>query len=184
MENINIYDNFLTEGELSNCMMIIAQPNWSYGHTSSSMTGFNTPFWIMELNKYEFFTIHLKKKIETLLNKQFKIKRVYANGQAYGQDGSYHQDDTTANTYTFCIYLTCIENKHIDDAQGHIFFKLPDSKKITCIEPLYNRAIIFPSNYLHKGTSFCRYIQNMRVCIAFKLEEIQGTVGSPVRPLP
>ena len=72
----------------------------------------------------------------------------------------------------------------VDDIQGHIIFKLPNTTKLTCIEPLYNRAMIFPSTYLHKGTSFCRYVQTMRVCIAFKLEEIQGTYGSPGRPLP
>ena len=184
MENIGIYDNFLAAYELEKCKYIIAQPNWSFGHTSSSKTGFNTPFWIMDLNKYEFFTVQIKNKIETLLNKKFNINRVYANGQTYGQDGSYHTDDDRQDTYTFCIYISPIEQRMIDDTQGHIFFKLPNNKQLTCIEPVYNRAIMFPSNYLHKGTSFSRYIQTMRVCIAFKLEEIQGTVGSLGRTLP
>ena len=172
MENIVIYDNFLTEHELEKCKMIISQPNWSFGHTSTSKTGFNTPFWIMELNNYEFFTKQIKNKIEELLNKKFNIQRVYANGQTYGQDGSYHHDDERADTYTFCIYISPVEGRMVDDIQGHIIFKLPNTKQLTCIEPLYNRAMIFPSRYLHKGTSFCRYVQTMRVCIAFKLEEI------------
>lgn len=172
MENIVIYDNFLTEHELEKCKYIISQPNWSFGHTSSSKTGFNTPFWIMELNNYEFFTKQIKNKIEELLNKKFSINRVYANGQTYGQDGSFHHDDERPNTYTFCIYISPVEGRMVDDIQGHIIFKLPNTKQLTCIEPLYNRAMVFPSKYLHKGTSFCRYVQTMRVCIAFKLEEI------------
>lgn len=175
MDSINIYDNFLSNEDLMKCNEYISCEKWHYGHTSSSSTGFNTPFWHMDLMKNEFFTDYLKKKIEKKLNKQFKLNRVYANGQTYGQDGSFHQDDTKTNTTTFCIYTTQLPVDN-DDLNGYLYIKIPNNAKyIACIDPLYNRGVSFPSYYYHKGGAFNRYVQNMRICIAFKLEEILST---------
>jgi len=178
MESINIYDNFLSNEDLQKCNEYVSKGNWIYGHTSSSSTGFNTPFWHMDLMKCDFFTDYLKTKIEKKLNKKFKLNRVYANGQTYGQDGSFHQDDTKINTTTFCIYTTELPHNN-DDLNGYLYVKIPNnSKYIACIEPLYNRGVSFPSYYYHKGAAFNRYFQNMRICIAFKLEEIQPVISN------
>ena len=32
MENIQIFDNFLEESDISKCIEIIKQPNWEYGY--------------------------------------------------------------------------------------------------------------------------------------------------------
>lgn len=178
MENINIYDNFLSNEDLQKCNEYVFGSNWFYGHSSSSSTGFNTPFWHMDLIKYDFFTDYLKNKIEKKLNKTFKLNRVYANGQTYGQDGSFHQDDTKVNTTTFCIYVTPLPSNN-DDLNGYLYIKIPNNNKyIACVEPLYNRGVSFPSYYYHKGGAFNRYFQNMRICIAFKLEELQSTTST------
>lgn len=177
MDKINIYDNFLTNEELEKCRIITANPNWEYGHTSGTRNNSNiiTPFWYMELNKNYFFTDQLKCKIEEKLNKKFKILRVYANGQTFGQDGSYHQDSENDKHITFCIYIAPVPNECVRDLNGHILFQIPELDHfIVGVEPVCNRAVSFPSNYYHKGTTFCRYFQNMRICIAYKLEEIQS----------
>lgn len=183
MDSINIYDNFLSNEDLSKCNEYINDGTWKYGHTSSSSTGFNTPFWHMDLMKHDFFTKYLKDKIEKKLNKQFKLNRVYANGQTYGQDGSFHQDDLKITSTTVCIYMTPLPSNN-DDLNGYLYIKVPNNTKcITAIEPLYNRGVSFPSHYFHKGQAFNRYFQNMRICIAFKLEEIPSDKTTSTRLL-
>lgn len=133
---------------------------------------FNTPFWTMDLNDNKFFSEHIKKIFEKTFSKKFIVNRVYANGQTYGQNGSYHQDSTDPNTYTICLYLTYIKKEHIDTAGGYLYIKLNNEKYKVCYEPIMNRIIMFPSNYYHKGCAFNRYITDMRICVAWKLEEI------------
>ena len=61
----------------------------------------------------------------------------------------------------------------IDDIGGYIQFKIPEINPfIVDLEPLYNRGILFPSNYFHRGNAFSRYVPNLRICIAWKLEEL------------
>ena len=173
MEKINIYDDFLTAEEMAQCRKIISTSNWEYGHDSNSNSSINTPFWYMELITYDFFKIQIKNKIEKLMNKKFNVLRVYANGQTFGQDGCYHLDSTSEKDTTFCVYITPVPSDSIKDLNGHILFRIPTLHNfIVGIEPLCNRAVSFPSLYYHRGTSFSRYFQNIRICIAFKLEEI------------
>jgi hypothetical protein len=61
----------------------------------------------------------------------------------------------------------------MDSIGGNIQFKMPEIKPFLInIEPLSNRAILFPSNYLHRGLSFNRFISELRICVAWKLQEI------------
>ena len=105
---------------------------------------------------------------------KFKINRLYANGQTYGQDGSYHIDNVNEkkNEYTFCLYFSKISDEYVEAAGGYLFFKLPELKYKICYEPLFNRGILFPSDYLHKAHSYNRYVMDLRICVSYKLEEI------------
>ena len=67
---------------------------------------------------------------------------------------------------------TNISPEFVEMAGGNIFFKLPGYKYNICYEPIFNRGILFPSNYLHKSTSFTRFIIDLRVSVAWKLIEI------------
>ena len=171
MDKIIVQDNFLTTEELNICKNIIDNNKWTWNHTSNGKYTDN-PFWSMELSDNEYFTITIKNIIEKNFSKKFRVKRVYANGHTYGQDGSYHIDNVLPNHYTFCVYLTDIHNKNIDTVGGYLFFKFPDLNYKICYEPKYNRSIFFPSNYIHKATSFSRFVVDMRICVSWKLEEI------------
>jgi hypothetical protein len=172
MNNIKIFDQFLTSDELHKCQQITSESTWKYGH-SSTQVGIFTPFWYMELIHNDFLKEVIKRKIENITNKKFKVNRVYANGQTYGQTGQFHQDDTSEKSYTFCLYISPMEEKMIDIVEGYIQFKIPEINPfIVELEPLYNRGILFPSNYFHRGNAFSRYVPNLRICIAWKLEEL------------
>jgi hypothetical protein len=176
-DRIQIFDAFLTPEELQTCASTVKRPAWSFGQISQT-SPISTPFWMMTLTDDPFFSTHLKSKIETAANRKFTVQRVYANGQTFGQDGTFHQDDASDESYTFCIYT----NKQItaetaDDIGGEFIFKIPNSdndpfSRIT-VSPLYNRGILFPAAYFHKGLAFNRYCKGLRISIAWKLQEVR-----------
>jgi len=188
MDKIVIYDNVLNESELSQLDKNIVSFKWSYAGVSDSKSPVSTKFWYSELFDNLFFTETLKQKIEKITNKKFKIDRVYANGQTFGQDGTYHKDNESdsPHIYTFCLYT----NPHVTEETaehmgGDIVFKLTEENNmdnIISIESHYNRAVFFPSNYLHKGMAYNRYCKSLRVSIAWKLTEIVESESSMETP--
>jgi hypothetical protein len=171
-DKIQIFDVFLTPEELEICANTVKRPAWSFGQISQT-SPISTPFWMMTLTDDPFFSTHLKSKIEAAASRKFTVQRVYANGQTFGQDGTFHQDDQSSDSYTFCLYI----NKQImaetaDDIGGEFVFKIPNHDTAfdhAIISPLYNRGILFPASYFHKGLAFNRYCKGLRVSIAWKL---------------
>lgn len=177
MNNIHVFDDFLTTEELDKCEKVLKCPAWTFGQMSNS-SHFSTPFWIMMLSDDTFFNTQLLSKIQNKTGKMFTLIRVYANGQTFGQDGTFHTDSLLDDDYTFCIYINKqITHKTVDNIGGEIVFKLPNSNtgsdspfSRVMIEPIYNRVILFPSNFFHKGLAFNRYSKELRVSIAWKLK--------------
>jgi len=170
INRIIVCDNFLTNDELKTALDIINNDKWKYGHQSLGKNLYEDAFWSMDLTNSDFFSNHLFKVLEKHFSKKFELLRVYANGHTFGQDGHFHKDSPNDEDYTFCLYLSKIEDTYVESAGGDIFFKIPNKNYKICYEPLFNRGIFFPSNYIHKGTSYSRYIMDMRICIAWKLK--------------
>jgi hypothetical protein len=171
MDKIIVYDNFLNTDELDIALKIIKDKPWNFGHESTGAM-VETPFWSMNLMSEDFFSSTIKTVIEKTFSKKLNLIRVYANGQTFGQDGGYHQDHNDEHAYTFCLYLTDMKNEFLDTACGYITFKLPNEKYNLCYEPVFNRGLFFPSNMFHKSHSFCRYVMDLRICVAWKFVEI------------
>jgi hypothetical protein len=197
-DTVIVADDFLSNEEFAIVTSVISNRNWHFGHSSSgklikeddgvelyrnlcndtgnlsydSYKSRSIPFWYMELSDIDFFSINIVKKIEKFFLKRFKLNRVYACGQSFGQNGNYHQDDTRKNTYTFCLYINEFNSGDQDAVDGHLYIKIPNEKFLLCYQPIKNRGIFFPSRYYHKGTGFTRLSGELRICIAWKLEEI------------
>jgi hypothetical protein len=189
-EKIFVFDNFLTSDELEECEKIVMRASWSFGHVSTHSSPITTPFWTMSLTDEPFFNTHIFSKIQNSSKKKFKINFIYANGQTFGQDGTYHRDADTKNDYTFCIYLNKqVTTETIDNVGGEFVFKvnkcnnhivtLSNSSNVVensvsrvIIEPYYNRGIMFNGTLYHKGMAFNRYSRSLRISIAFKLVKI------------
>jgi hypothetical protein len=177
---IQIFDDFLTNEELEECLQFTNKPAWAFGVQSDPQNPISTQFWIMKLTNESFFNICLLSKIERAANKKFELARVYANGQTFGQDGTFHQDEVTSESYTFCLYVN--KQVTVDTAEyigGDIMFKLPANSEdglskiqssLFGIETIYNRGILFPSNFFHKGLAFNRYNKGIRISIVWKLK--------------
>jgi hypothetical protein len=124
----------------------------------------------MDLSDY--FSEYVKTKIENITSKKFILNRNYMHIQTFGQDGCYHTDDINVNAYTFCIYITEINDEDIETAKGEFLLKLPNKKQIISIDTYCNRGVLFPSNYLHKGMAYNNLYSQKRLCITWKLKEI------------
>ena len=168
MGDIQVVDNFLSTEELNKVLHKSENFHWRYGHSS---TGNGIKFWNCDLKDDEFFSTHIFKKIEKCFKKKFIINRVYANGQTYGLDGAYHIDDDDIDTYTFLLYISNITKENVKSFDGYTLFKKDD--RIVCVEPIFNRCVLFKSNILHKGMAPSRNTNMLRISIAFKLKEIK-----------
>ena len=174
MENIKIVDNFLNNDELNKFIQIINTHNWKYGHSSGSeYEHFDNKFFAA-YDLGDYFENYMMQKLEFIFKKKFKLDRNYMHVQTYGQNGSYHTDTNidTPNTYTFCIYITDIPDKLMENADGDFLIKIPNSKAIISIHTIMNRGVFFPSTYVHKGMAYNRYFHNKRLCITWKLMEM------------
>jgi len=166
---IKIVDNFLTNDEYVKTCDIINNLSWKYGHISNYGSD---KFWNCSLDDNPFFTEYVFKKIEKYSGKKYEIIRVYANGQTYGLDGSYHYDELEPECYTFLMYTTSdINCENVNEYDGHTLFKKDD--RVICVEPIANRCVLFNSNILHKGMGPSKRSNFLRTTVAFKLREIK-----------
>lgn len=172
MENIHIFDNFLNEQELHIILDMIKKKMWKYGHSSGTIIEKIENKFFAGYDIGDFCNEYIKSKIENILNKQFILDRNYMHLQPYEMNGAYHIDSEKENTYSFCIYITSIENDDIENANGDFLLKIPNSDIIICINTNMNRGVFFPSTYLHKGLAYNRFYKEDRICIAWKFTEI------------
>ena len=172
---IRIIDNFFSEDVLKKIVDYFKSNKWvcqciKDPNIIISKSG-DRPYWRTELENEYLFNFELKNIIEKYLNKYFKLDRIYAVGQTYGQNSVFHIDNDDDNTLTFCFY---INNFTIDTHDGLFYVKIPKKKFIISIEPTMNRAVIFPSNYKHKGSGYNRFNSSFRICIAWKFKIIEN----------
>uniref|UniRef100_A0A6C0HCB3 Prolyl 4-hydroxylase alpha subunit Fe(2+) 2OG dioxygenase domain-containing protein n=1 Tax=viral metagenome TaxID=1070528 RepID=A0A6C0HCB3_9ZZZZ len=172
MDKIIVCEKFLKDDEITRAKDIVFNKSWRFGHQSTHEKLYANPFWSMDLDDEDYYSKYLLNIIEKHFSKKFKLLRVYANGHTFGQDGAYHIDSDLPNAYTFVLYLSEINPEYVETAGGNLYFKLPNEKFNICYEPIFNRGIFFPSNYVHKGCAFNRYVMNLRISVAWKLLEI------------
>ena len=155
------FTDILSDEEFDKLEELLYRPKWGYTHKSTADDRWRR--WRMELKDDEFFTKFFFEKIKTLTDRSFLIKAVYANGQTYGQNGSWHQDSTEPNYYAFIFYA----NREWDMLWGgSTLFNSGIS-----IYPIPNSAVFFPCNIFHYGQEPTRHFEGLRMTVAYKLEE-------------
>jgi hypothetical protein len=165
---IQRYFDFLSQEKYNQLKLIVDDLQWRYAGFSTPNTNSNR-FWYSELMGHPFFVAWLDE-IQMVTNKKFTIDRLYANGQTLGQDGSWHTDSNSDNSYTFLYYFNDSDDISLI---GETYFMV-DGEPIG-LTPIPNSAIIFPHKFAHKGMAPRKGYNDLRVTIAFKLTEIQTT---------
>ena len=161
---IQRFTNVLSVLDFKKTQEFIDKGTWTTGGNS----GVGTPvkFLYMNLAENKFFSEYLRDKILALTGKQSTLKRVYANGQYHGLDGSFHQDSTRDGTWTFLLYLTEIEQSQLDEFHGTTEIKRGD--QVVAFQPETNSAILFPSQSWHRGRGPSRFFPGLRITVAWK----------------
>jgi hypothetical protein len=176
ISDIQVYDNFLDVDSFISLYSYICNKNtWVYGAKSSDddsdyydqVSGISkmesTMFWRMMLTDDKYFSEYLFDKVKQITDKDWDIEMIYANGTTFGQGGDFHIDHE--NGYTFLIY----NNIHWDVSwAGKTIFHDEDNN-IHYMNPIPNRAILFPGTILHCSESPSRKFRGLRITTAFKL---------------
>ena len=152
------YQNFLTIGEFNNIRNFIGDNAWVLKGKSVDN---GIRFWFMDLIGNPYFSEYLADKISIITNFKLKLKRVYANGQTFGQNGSFHQDDERDCAITAVLYLNEIDENVLDDWGGETQFKF--NGDIVACQPVTNSLVIFKSNIFHRGMAPSRFSPDMRM---------------------
>jgi hypothetical protein len=171
MNNIRLFDNFLNTQELNELQKLVNAKTYHFGHTSGPMQIVDNKFFSTKNIEY-FFLHYMKEKVENCVMKSLVIDRAYMHIQTFGQDGGFHVDCEELNKFTFCYYFNDLSSDEIESSGGELIFKLPNKQPCISFDTRNNRGIFFPSNFVHKGIAYNRYIDKPRVCITWKLTEI------------
>ena len=178
LQKIKVYKSFLKEEDYKKVLEdTLYSKLWEFGKRSVPEVKETPPFWRIVFNENSYYNDYLLKYIEEKTGKKFKCLRVYANAKTYGQDGLLHKDheneEGKIKYYTFCLYVSPLQNSRFNLIGGELQFKLPELDEdiyelsILC-NP--NQGVLFPSHYWHRGMSYKRYTHELRICVAWKLE--------------
>ena len=137
---------------------------WIYFGNSNESSPYY--FWNQNLIDDSFYNDELLKKIEKLCQQEFKLTRVFANGQTFGQPGILHQDSKDDDTYTFIIYMNPYWNIHWGG--NTVFYK--NENNYMSYTPKPNFGLIFKSNLLHVGLDPSRDCKELRITVAYTLQ--------------
>jgi hypothetical protein len=163
-QNIYKFKNFLSPDDWNTVQNIIQKGKWTYNQTSIRNDTEACKFFQMELTNDPFFSEVLFNKIP---NGPWILERVYANGQTSGLNGEFHVDSDLPKAWTFMIYTNDIPTHFIDKWGGQTEFETEQGRISEVPEP--NMGILFKSDILHRGLAPSRYVNAMRVTIAWKL---------------
>jgi hypothetical protein len=130
-------------------------------------------FWQKPLESSEYISTLFKTKIQTLLQREIEITRIYGNGQAHGQSAWVHTDDgkNDGGIYASLVYYLTPEWKPYYG--GHLIFV--DSvnnptEVLKSIFPKSNSAVMFNSMMPHMALEPTVYCLNQRESIAVKFK--------------
>ena len=168
MKDITILDNFINDEELQEVIDAIDNRS-SWKHGAGSGPG-GVKFWYAEMIQEATIGKQILTKLEKMFSKKYKIDRMYANGQTFGQDGSFHQDDPDDNAYTLLVYISHITEENVEHIGGFTHFKRDG--KIINVEPYKKRGLFFKSNLVHRGMAPSRLSDLLHVTLAIKLIEV------------
>lgn len=159
------YVNILNELEYSTCRSYLESSKWHYGRKSNKedMQG----FWGMELKAIDFFNNVMFERIQSKTETAFDINLITANGQTFGQDGSWHYDDDAEDAYTFLYYA----NQAPDVSEvGETLFR--NGEEIITAPPIFNSGILFKSSTVHRGLGPRQGFNGLRITVAYKLVKV------------
>jgi len=101
-----------------------------------------------------------------------KLVRCYANGMAYGMDGTVHSDATEPGNYTAVYYPH--ERWSPNWGGETMFFNRGEDRIVACFFPRPNSIAVFDGRMPHRANGVTRSYPGMRITLMFKTEKPDG----------
>lgn len=157
--DITIYDNFLPLDQFQSLINYVN--NINYWAIQKSSRRSKNQFLIHDVSDNEYFNVFIFRYIQNILKKEYKIERIYFNGQWPNRNGDIHVDGCEK---TALIYVS----EYYHNWGGFTQFVFDDNQELI-ISPVQNRLVLFPGMIMHKGYAFCNQECPMRISLAYKL---------------
>ena len=160
--DVKIVDNFLDPIDFKKVEEKCYNPliEWKV-QRSVSINKEHLDFLMSEVSNEEFYNKYLFDKVKQHLDGEYKLERIYFNGQWSGREGRLHNDQCDR---TVLFYVS-----EYQYGWGGFTEIMTSTTEPTIIHPLKNRLLIFPGRIMHKGYSFSYQTCPMRISLAFKL---------------
>ena len=101
------------------------------------------------------------------------LVRCYANGMAYGMDGSVHLDASAAGNYTAVYYP---HQRWSPNWGGEtIFYNAKENRVVACMYPKPNSVVVFDGRIPHRANGVTRIFPGVRITLMFKTEKFSWT---------
>ena len=183
LNDIRVIDNFFTKEIHQKISQLMDRPKWWLRGGDRE-----NRFWHMDdLQLEDYFSHYLFEIIQNKFEINTKIKRIYANGQTAGQNGTPHIDFSDDSSITFIYYpnlkwkfawgghLTFLDIRYDSTDTSKIRKKLNESiyfptNTTNSVSYVPNRGILFPSNIWHYAQPPNRTFTGLRTSLAYKLQ--------------
>jgi SM-20-related protein len=105
------------------------------------------------------------------------LVRCYANGMAYGMDGTVHRDATEPNNFTAVYYP---HERWSPNWGGETMFYNDNENRVTaCFYPRPNSVVVFDGRIPHRANGVTRQYVGMRITLMFKTAKMnEADAGS------
>jgi len=171
---IKIYENFFEDSDLKIIRGYLHNPVWT---SQKSAPNDDSDFQMYDVSELEYFNSDLLNYVNSKLDSDFKLERVYFNGQDYGHNGAWHPDSDIG--YTLLTYL----NPDVDlDWGGETEFEETPGI-VKQVSPQYNTSVIFKGSIPHRGLAFNNENASKRISLAFKLIPNTRVFGDDTTPV-
>lgn len=121
-----------------------------------------------ELQKNAPFIAEAWRGLKEKYFREARLVRCYANGMAYGMDGTVHTDSNDPGNFTFVYYPH--ERWSPNWGGETIFYNHEENGIIGCSFPRPNSAILFDGRIPHRANGVTRQFPGMRITLMFKIE--------------
>ena len=160
---VEIIDNFLDSIDLKKVVERVGNRHcqWEVQQSNADYDRVGQQFLYLDVSEEKYFNTYIFKQIKKHLDGEYKLERIYFNGQWSGREGRLHNDQCDR---TVLFYVS-----EYQYGWGGFTEIMTSTTEPTIIHPLKNRLLIFPGTIMHKGYSFSYQSSPMRISLAFKL---------------
>ena len=171
---IKVYENFFEDSDLKIIRGYLQNPTWTAQKSSHED---ESNFEMYDVSDIEYFNTELLEYVNSKLDSNFKLERVYFNGQNHGHDGAWHPDSDIG--YTHLTYLNPDVSPHWGGETQ--FQEKPGT--IKSVLPEYNSSVVFKGSIPHRGLAFNIENTPKRISLAFKLIPNTRVFGKNIEPV-